>query len=207
MSNGGYVLVAPAGVLESDCLVHILEAAGVRTTARFDPTDTVAAVVASLPGQSLAGTVVRTRAEAPELPLLLVVASGAEAGVAHAQVGAPTSVVSWQAGGSSIIEAVRELLSGSDGRTCELSGADDDPLRDLTMREQGIAALLAQGRRNHEIAAELGISHHTVRTHVNRVLTKLGVPHRHAAAAVARRSPSTWRHVRGDHVAMAAGEA
>ncbi len=206
MTNGGYVLVTPSGVLETDCLVHLLEDAGVRTTARFNQADTVAAVVVSLPGQLLAGAVARTRAQAPDLPLLLVVATGGEVEVAHAQVGAPTSVASWHAAGSRVVGAVRALLAGSDGSACEVS-TSDDPLRDLTLREQGVAALLAQGRRNHEIAAELGISHHTVRTHVNRVLTKLGVPHRHAAAAVARRSPSALRHARSEHVALAAGEA
>jgi DNA-binding NarL/FixJ family response regulator len=44
----------------------------------------------------------------------------------------------------------------------------------LTPRESEILALVARGRSNEEIAADLVISPHTAKTHVNRVMTKLG---------------------------------
>ena len=52
----------------------------------------------------------------------------------------------------------------------------------LTAREALIAQHLGEGRTNLEIAQSLGISLHTVRRHVERVLPKLGV---HSRAAVA----------------------
>lgn len=45
----------------------------------------------------------------------------------------------------------------------------------LTVREQEVLALLAQGRSNGEIAGELFLGESTVKTHVSNILQKLGV--------------------------------
>jgi DNA-binding CsgD family transcriptional regulator len=58
---------------------------------------------------------------------------------------------------------------------------DNDP---LTPRENEILALVRAGRSSKEIARELGITRSTVRCHVQRVLTKLGVASRLQAAAI-----------------------
>ncbi|MBF4599233.1 response regulator transcription factor [Frigoribacterium sp. VKM Ac-1396] len=46
-------------------------------------------------------------------------------------------------------------------------------LAHLTDREREVLLLVARGRANAEIAAELVISPHTAKTHVNRIMTKL----------------------------------
>ena len=53
----------------------------------------------------------------------------------------------------------------------------------LTHREIDVARLIARGLTNLELSAELGISRHTVKRHTERVLHKLGVRSRAAAAA------------------------
>jgi non-specific serine/threonine protein kinase len=53
----------------------------------------------------------------------------------------------------------------------------------LTQREAEVLRLLAEGRSDREIAAELYISPKTVGTHVSNLLGKLGVPSRAAAVA------------------------
>ncbi|MDN3354991.1 AAA family ATPase [Actinomadura sp. DC4] len=52
----------------------------------------------------------------------------------------------------------------------------------LTAREGEILALLSDGRTNRQIAESLFISERTVGVHVSRILHKLGVPNRGAAA-------------------------
>jgi DNA-binding CsgD family transcriptional regulator len=58
----------------------------------------------------------------------------------------------------------------------------------LTAREGEILALLSDGRTNRQIAETLFISERTVGVHVSRILHKLGVPNRGAAAHVFRAS-------------------
>jgi DNA-binding NarL/FixJ family response regulator len=54
-------------------------------------------------------------------------------------------------------------------------GSPPDELEDLTAREREVLALLAHGRTNDEIAEELVVSRGTAKTHVARVLGKLGL--------------------------------
>jgi DNA-binding NarL/FixJ family response regulator len=57
----------------------------------------------------------------------------------------------------------------------------------LTERETDVLRLIARGRANKEIAAELGIGEKTVKTHVSNVLATIGVQSRTRAALHAAR--------------------
>lgn len=61
-------------------------------------------------------------------------------------------------------------------------------LDQLTAREHDVLAALGRGRSNAELARELGISDATAKTHVSRVLAKLGAASRMEAAVLARRA-------------------
>jgi two-component system, NarL family, response regulator LiaR len=62
----------------------------------------------------------------------------------------------------------------------------EGPLDVLTPRERDVLTRFTLGRRPAEIADELGVSAHTVRTHTNKIFVKLGVHSRLEAVAVAR---------------------
>ena len=58
---------------------------------------------------------------------------------------------------------------------------------DLTAREQEILQLLGEGLSNAAIAARLVVSVHTVRNHVQNLLSKLGAHSKLEALAIALR--------------------
>nr|WP_209067310.1 response regulator transcription factor [Arthrobacter pigmenti] len=60
------------------------------------------------------------------------------------------------------------------------------PGDELTQREAEVLALIAEGLSNSQISARLSISSGTTKTHVSRVLTKLGCASRTQAAIIAR---------------------
>jgi len=61
----------------------------------------------------------------------------------------------------------------------------DVPPTTLSGRETEVLRLIARGRANKEIAAELTIGEKTVKTHVSSILNKLGVGSRTQAALYA----------------------
>jgi DNA-binding NarL/FixJ family response regulator len=64
-------------------------------------------------------------------------------------------------------------------------GALQRRIDDLSPRELEVWRLLARGRSNAEMAAELFLSDTTVKSHVTRLLGKLGVPNRVGAVVLA----------------------
>lgn len=69
----------------------------------------------------------------------------------------------------------RRLLTAFADRA---TGAAVQPIEPLTDREEEVLALVARGRTNAEIAAELFISLSTVKTHVAALMAKLGARNR-----------------------------
>ena len=64
-------------------------------------------------------------------------------------------------------------------------GRADEALEQLTDRERDVLELIARGRSNREISETLIVSTATVKTHVNRIFTKLRLTSRVQAVVVA----------------------
>ena len=68
----------------------------------------------------------------------------------------------------------------------------------MTARELEVLRVVGAGKANKEIAAELGISERTARTHVSNILSKLGLHSRTQAALWAVREGLVDADQRGD---------
>ncbi|MFC5338414.1 response regulator [Leucobacter denitrificans] len=62
---------------------------------------------------------------------------------------------------------------GTGGAEPQKDAVDSEALAELTERERDVLSLIAAGKNNSEISAELFLSESTVKTHVGRILSKL----------------------------------
>lgn len=96
-----------------------------------------------------------------------------------------TAVLTVAAGGSVLDAVVSELVFRWMRRAAAAPGRGGDRMSE---HERKILPLLAQGKTNRQIAAELYLSEHTIKTYVSALLKKLQVGRRvEAAAYIARR--------------------
>jgi DNA-binding NarL/FixJ family response regulator len=160
-------------------------------------------VVLVIADEDLAESLRLTRRLREELPGALLLAVGGEAAeetvVAFVEAGASgyhhgdepvaallRTVADVQAGrppcpprvAAALFARLRELAGGRAGRPATPPAA-------LSARERTVAALLAEGLRNKEIARRLGLRLATVKNHVHNVLKKLGARNRREATGPA----------------------
>ena len=86
-----------------------------------------------------------------------------------------------------LVEAIRAVCAGQRRIPAEVASrlAERMNRTELTARELEVLKLIAQGKSNKIIAADLSISEGTVKIHVNNILSKLGVSDRTHAATFA----------------------
>ena len=100
------------------------------------------------------------------------------------------------AGGLTVFDArvhATLLAAASAPPAAEPPERPSEPPDGLTHREVEILALIARGLTNPEIAEQLFLSSHTVKTHINRIFAKTGSRDRVAAIAYAQRHHITAR--------------
>ncbi len=118
--------------------------------------------------------------------LVLTMVDDDDSVTAALQVGARGYVLKG-AGQEEVLAAIRTVASGGavfgpGAAASVLSGGRTRYAANLTDREAEVLALIADGRSNPEIAAELEVSLKTVQNHVSKVLTKMQVRDRTQAA-------------------------
>jgi DNA-binding NarL/FixJ family response regulator len=81
-----------------------------------------------------------------------------------------------------IVTDCQQLQSDLVELTLDIDNGPEERFRSLTAAEQGVAVLLGSDMPNEQIARELGISPHTVKTHVRNILAKYHLSGRAAVA-------------------------
>jgi DNA-binding NarL/FixJ family response regulator len=156
-------------------LVAALRPQVVLTDVRMPPTQTTEGLQAARQIRDRwPGTAVVVLSQHVETEVLFDLLASDPRGVGYvlkervADVGQFTDAIRRVAAGESVIDP--EVVSRLLGRP-----RHDSPLEALTWRERQVLALMAEGRSNQAIAAQLYMSPKTVETHVGALFTKLGL--------------------------------
>ena len=129
------------------------------------------------------------RAAMPKIPIVAVVHSATGPLRQVARQSAVAAVLVRSEGLGRLTEVLDLALAGD--TVAIPDDAATSPLGVLTAREITVLRLVAGGSTNAEIGTALGISPHTARTHVQKVMGKLGVRTRLGAGVVAREAGLT----------------
>jgi DNA-binding NarL/FixJ family response regulator len=123
------------------------------------------------------------------VPVLALVADDEQA--VQARAAGASGILQRDSGAARLIAAVRAVAAGltvldepSAAALIRPSAAPAGPVEPLTPREQEVLQLLAEGLSNKEIALRLGISEHTAKFHVAKLLQKLGALSRSEAVFI-----------------------
>jgi DNA-binding NarL/FixJ family response regulator len=140
-----------------------------------------------LPDFSGARATAAIRVEFPDARIILISSFSLDEEIHAALEAGARAYVPKSIDAADLRAVVHAVLRGERhvGRELAARLAARNPHSELTGRERDVLELVVRGRRNREIAKELGICEGTVKAHVQTILLKLGVAHRTAAAMVA----------------------
>ena len=138
----------------------------------------------------------RIRAARPDTTIVMLTTFDDDESILAALQAGASGYLTKEADRETILQAVRSASHGQavldpqvQRRLLTLAtrraAPSPDPAVALTTREREILTLIGEGLRNPEIAARLVISEATVKTHVTRILTKLGLRDRVQAVVLA----------------------
>ena len=150
-----------------------------------------------MPGANGFSCLMQLRAQYPAIPVAVVSAAEDAAIMRRAIDLGASAFIPKSAGIATIGEALRAVLDGSvwlpqglpeaigeaEERDREMAGR----LASLTPQQLRVFQMLAEGRLNKQIAADLALSEATVKAHVTAILRKLGVYRRTQAAVLAQK--------------------
>jgi DNA-binding NarL/FixJ family response regulator len=206
------IVVAEDSVLFREGLTRLLAEAGHEVTAAVGDAGSLMAVVqAQRPDLAIvdvrmpptmsddgAQAAQQLRAELPDLPILLL--------SQHIETRHAVGLVASGSFGyllkdrvlrvDDFLDAVRRVANGGSALDPAIVGAlvaptrGDEPLLALTTREQEVLALVAEGKSNTAISAQLVVAERTVETHMRSIFQKLrlvdsGDNHRRVLAVLA----------------------
>ena len=143
------------------------------------------------------------REERPETRVVMLTSYPDEDAVLSAIVAGASGYLLKQVRARDLVDALERVARGESlldpavtGRVLErvrriATGDQPDELSQLTPQERKILALVAEGKTNKEIAAEVFLSDKTVKNYVSSILAKLNLERRAQAAAYVAKLKST----------------
>lgn len=139
-----------------------------------------------LPGMDGIQVIKALRAEAPNVRIIMLSSYGGGDDVTRAIQAGASGYVLKNMPLQQVLEAVRVVHLGGQYIPRDISSRMSQRMHcDMSPREIEVLRLIAQGRSNKEIGAELGIVEGTVKAHVTNIFGKLGAADRTQAITIA----------------------
>jgi DNA-binding NarL/FixJ family response regulator len=179
--------VAPGATLH-----EAADADGLRSVVQSQPEADLVLLDLMMPGSRSFAELAWLRSQFPAIAVLVVSATENSDVVRQARTFGAAGYVPKSAPLPQLVDAIRTVLEG--GEWLPPVGASGDSRRadlaaklaSLTPQQFRVLELLARGRLNKQIAAELGISEQTTKAHVSATLAKLGARNRTQATLLYR---------------------
>jgi DNA-binding NarL/FixJ family response regulator len=152
-----------------------------------------------MPGMDGIEATRRIRQAAPEVKIILITIDESRGAISEAIQAGVSGYLLKDASPDSLVDAAKNAVEGNavihpqltktfieEVRMGEPEGAPRSA--PLSKREREILQKVADGSTTRQVATELGISPHTVKTHLERIFEKLGANDRAQAVAIAIRT-------------------
>jgi DNA-binding NarL/FixJ family response regulator len=139
----------------------------------------------------------RIREASPDTKIILITIDESRGAISEAIQAGVSGYLLKDASADTLIDAARNAVEGRAVIHPQLTkafieeahlGEQSSEQAPLSKREREILQKIANGATTKEVASELGISPHTVKTHLERIFEKLGANDRAQAVAIAIRT-------------------
>ena len=149
-----------------------------------------------MPGMDGIEATRRIRAASPDTKVILITIDESRSAISAALQAGVSGYLLKDATPDALVEAARNAVEGHATIHPHLTktlieevrqGEPEVEVSALSKRERQILQMVANGKTTKEVARDLGISPHTVKTHLERIFEKLGANDRAQAVAIALR--------------------
>jgi DNA-binding NarL/FixJ family response regulator len=150
-----------------------------------------------MPGMSGIEATKKIRSAHPDTKIILITIDESRGAISEAIQAGVSGYLLKDASSEALVDAAKQAVEGravihpqlTKAFIEEVQHAEEAPsTTPLSKREKEILQMVANGSTTKEVARDLGISPHTVKTHLERIFEKLGANDRAQAVAIAIRT-------------------
>jgi DNA-binding NarL/FixJ family response regulator len=151
-----------------------------------------------MPGMDGIEATRRIREASPETKIILITIDESRGAISNAIQAGVSGYLLKDASPDALVDAARNAVEGNAVihphltktfiEEAQAAASDEPKVPPLSKREREILQKVADGATTRQVASELGISPHTVKTHLERIFEKLGANDRAQAVAIAIRT-------------------